>query len=215
MSIMKEIIKYFADLSDEQYSQFAEIGPTYRKWNEQINVVSRKDIDAIYLHHVLHSLAIARWIDFKPGTSVFDLGCGGGFPGIPLAILFPETAFHLLDARAKKIKVVNAVVDTLGLANVTASHGRAEAHKTQYDFVISRAVAPLEKLWSWSRPLLRGNGFNQRPNGLITLKGGDLHEEMSQVPVNVEMQMVSLSHFFDEDYFETKKLLHLHSKKKK
>lgn len=212
---MKEIIKYFTDLSDEQYAQFSAIESIYREWNEQINVVSRKDIDAIYLHHVLHSLSIAKWLDFKAGTSVFDLGCGGGFPGIPLAILFPETTFHLLDARAKKIKVVQAVVDTLALDNVTASHGRAEEHKTQYDFVISRAVAPLDKLWSWSRPLIRGNGFNERPNGLITLKGGDLHEEMSQVPVNVEMQMVSLSHFFEEDYFETKKLLHLHPKKKK
>lgn len=212
---MKEVIKYFADLTDEQYAQFTALEAVYREWNEQINVVSRKDIDAIYLHHVLHSLSIAKWIDFKSGTTVFDLGCGGGFPGIPLAIFYPETTFHLLDARAKKIKVVNAVVEAIGLGNVTTSHGRAEDHRTQYDFVISRAVAPLERLWSWSRPLIKGKGFNDRPNGLITLKGGDLHEEMSQVPINVEMHMVSLSHYFEEEYFETKKLLHLHPKGKK
>lgn len=209
---MKIILKYFPDLSDRQYEQFDQLSSLYEEWNEQINVISRKDISSIYMHHVLHSLAIAKWTVFVPDTRIFDLGTGGGFPGIPLAIMFPDVHFHLLDARAKKIKVVNAVVEALGLDNIKASHGRAEEHNGQYDFIVTRAVAPLPKLWQWSRSKISGRHVNLRPNGLIALKGGDLAEEMSELPPKVNIFTQRISEFFEEDYFEGKQLLHLAKK---
>lgn len=206
---MKVILKYFPDLSDRQYEQFQALEGLYADWNSKINVISRKDMDAFYVHHVLHSLAIAKWTHFAPATNVLDLGTGGGFPGIPLAILFPDVNFHLIDARAKKIKVVEAVAEELGLTNLTASHGRVEEHKGQYHFVVTRAVAPIDKLWTWSRRLIKGKQFNPQRNGIIALKGGDLHEELSELPLKMVVQLVSISDFFEEEFFETKKLVHV------
>lgn len=210
---MNYIIKYFQDLTDQQYQQFEELDRLYRFWNDKINVISRKDIDSLYLHHVLHSLSIAKWISLKPGSRIFDLGSGGGFPGIPLAILYPDVNFHLLDARAKKIKVIRAIVDELALYNIKATHGRAEEHKGQYDFVVSRAVAPLDKLWTWTRNKISGSHHNERPNGLIALKGGDLNQEMSEIEGNVNIYRQEISEYFEEDYFRDKYLLHLVKKR--
>lgn len=209
---MNIILKYFPDLSDEQYKQLSSLKELYKSWNDQINVISRKDIDELDLHHVLHSLSISKYVDFKPGTVVFDLGTGGGFPGIPLAILYPDVNFHLMDARAKKIKVVLAIAEEIGLQNLTAAHGRAEEHKKQYDFIVSRAVAPLAKLWNWSRDKIKGNGFNDVPNGLITLKGGDLNLEMSELPLKVDIYKRHITEWFEEAYFEEKQLIHLSKK---
>ena len=210
---MKIILKHFPDLTDEQYQQLTDLEEVYREWNSRINVISRKDIDSIYLHHVLHSLAIAKYVGFAPNSRIFDLGTGGGFPGIPLAIVYPDVRFHLLDARAKKIKVVEEVVERLGLRNVTASHGRAEEHRGQYDFIVTRAVAPLARLWEWSHNKISGRHHSHLPNGLIALKGGELAEEMSELPINVDIYSQDISAYFDEDYFETKKIIHLVKKK--
>ena len=176
--------KYFDDFTAEQMHQFQLLEPLYKEWNEKINVISRKDTDQIYLHHVLHSLSIAVIADFTPGTTVIDIGCGGGFPGVPLAIFFPDVKFLLVDSIAKKLKVVDAVCEAANIKNITTQHTRAEEIKNRkFDFAVSRAVAPLKDLWQWSAPLLKKRAADEThaiANGLICLKGGDLHQEISE-----------------------------------
>jgi len=200
---MDILLKYFDDFTATQQQQFAALKPLYTEWNEKINVISRKDIDHFYEHHVLHSLAIATQFEFKPGTQILDLGCGGGFPGIPLAIFFPDTHFHLVDSINKKLKVVNAVAEAIGITNVTTQHTRAEDIKDRkFDAVTSRAVAPLKDLWRWSRPLLK-RGCN--PGGLICLKGGDLAAEI--VESQCKPMIWEIEKLFDESFFKDKFLL--------
>ena len=204
-----EIInKYFDGLSLEQQRQFKALGDLYEDWNAKINVISRKDIDNLYEHHVLHSLGIAKVINFKPGTTVMDLGSGGGFPGIPLAILFPECSFRMIDGTGKKIKVVNAVAEACGLKNVDAQHLRGEDEKGKYDFVVSRAVMPLPNMMKIVRKNISTKHQNALPNGVFCLKGGDLTEELKPY-INV-VEEITLDTFFDEDWFkEEKKLIYL------
>ena len=204
---MDLITKYFPHLTEEQRSQFAELDPLYRDWNAKINVISRKDIDALYEHHVLHSLGIAQMIRFKPGTKILDFGTGGGFPGVPLAILFPECAFLLVDSIGKKVKVAGAVAESLGLRNVRVLHGRGEEIKEQFDFVVSRAVMQLQELVGFTKQLVHGTQRNGMPNGLICLKGGELQAELRPFKRIVEVQ--ELYPTFDEEYFKTKKVVYL------
>jgi 16S rRNA methyltransferase gidB len=204
---MDLITKYFPHLTEEQRRQFAELDPLYRDWNAKINVISRKDIDALYEHHVLHSLGIAQMIRFKPGTKILDFGTGGGFPGIPLAILFPECAFLLVDSIGKKVKVAGAVAESLGLKNVRVLHGRGEEIKEQFDFVVSRAVMQLQELVGFTKQLVHGTQRNGMPNGLICLKGGELQAELRPFKRIVEVQ--ELYPTFDEEYFKTKKVVYL------
>lgn len=204
---MDLITKYFPHLTEEQRSQFAELDPLYREWNAKINVISRKDIDALYEHHVLHSLGIAQMIRFKPGTKILDFGTGGGFPGIPLAILFPECAFLLVDSIGKKVKVAGAVAESLGLKNVRVLHGRGEEIKEQFDFVVSRAVMQLQELVSFTKQLVHHTQRNGMPNGLICLKGGELQAELRPFKRIVEVQ--ELYPTFEEEYFKTKKVVYL------
>jgi 16S rRNA (guanine527-N7)-methyltransferase len=206
---MEILLKYFDDFTAGQQTQLAALKPLYAEWNEKINVISRKDMDHFYEHHVLHSLAIATQFQFKPGTQILDLGCGGGFPGIPLAIFFPDTHFHLVDSINKKLKVVNAVAEAIGLTNVTTQHTRAEDIKdspqgpaAKFDVVVSRAVAPLKDLWRWSKPLLK-KGAN--PGGLICLKGGDLTAEIYES--NCKPQVWEIEKLFHEPFFKDKFLL--------
>ena len=203
------IEKYFSDFTPKQTAQFAGLEELYKDWNSKINVVSRKDIESIYLHHVLHSLSIAAMANFEPGTEVIDIGCGGGFPGIPLAIFFPEVKFHLVDSIAKKLKVVEAVAEGVGLTNVTTQHCRAEEIKNRkFDVVISRAVAPLKDLWYWSKPILnKRTANNKQPYGLICLKGGDLAQEIFES--NCKPHIWEVTKVFNEDYFENKFLLNV------
>ena len=203
---MEIILKYFSDFTDKQHCQLKQLGPLYKDWNEKINLISRKDIESIYEKHILHSLSIAAVFEFTPGMQIMDLGTGGGFPGIPLAIYFPETHFHLVDSIGKKIKVVDDVCSSLGLKNVTTQKIRAEELKNQkYDFVVSRAVAPLKDLWKWSRPLFRVK--NNVNSGLICLKGGDLAKEIAES--NKTPRVYDLSEMFNESYFQEKYLLHI------
>ena len=204
---MDLITKYFPHLTEEQRSQFAELDPLYREWNAKINVISRKDIDALYEHHVLHSLGIAQMIRFKPGTKILDFGTGGGFPGVPLAILFPECAFLLVDSIGKKVKVAGAVAESLGLKNVRVLHGRGEEIKEQFDFVVSRAVMQLQELVGFTKQLVHGTQRNGMPNGLICLKGGELQAELRPFKRIVEVQ--ELYPTFEEEYFKTKKVVYL------
>ncbi len=202
---------YFDDFSETQVQQFTALDELYREWNAQINVISRKDIDSIYLHHVLHSLSIAAIADFQPGTQVIDIGCGGGFPGVPLAIFFPKVKFHLVDSIAKKLKVVEAVCQGAGIQNITIQHTRAEDIKNRkFDFAISRAVAPLKDLWKWSAPLLRrgttGDETHAIANGLICLKGGDLAQEIFES--GLRPKMMPIHKIFPEAYFEEKFIIH-------
>ncbi|WP_220392930.1 16S rRNA (guanine(527)-N(7))-methyltransferase RsmG [Chitinophaga lutea] len=200
---MEIVLKYFADFTPRQLDQFRTLAPLYKDWNEKINVISRKDIDALYEKHVLHSLAIAAVADLTPGMQVIDLGTGGGFPGIPLAIFFPEVQFHLVDSIGKKIKVVEAVAEGLNLTNVTTAHSRVEDVKNRkFDLVVSRAVAPLKDLWSWSKPLLRKNPPADRPSGLICLKGGDLAQEISES--GCRPRLVNIYKLFPEEFFQEK-----------
>ncbi|WP_198673962.1 16S rRNA (guanine(527)-N(7))-methyltransferase RsmG [Chitinophaga alhagiae] len=197
---MEIVLKYFADFTPRQLDQFRSLAPLYREWNDKINVISRKDIDALYEKHVLHSLAIAAVADLTPGLQVLDLGTGGGFPGIPLAIFFPEAHFHLVDSIGKKIKVVEAVAEGLNLSNVTTAHARVEDIKNRkFDLVVSRAVAPLKDLWGWSKPLLKKNPPADRPSGLICLKGGDLAQEISESACRP--QLVNIHKLFPEAFF--------------
>lgn len=215
---MQKIKKYFPNLTEAQYEQLAQLPALYREWNDQINVISRKDIENIEAHHILHSLAIARLIKFKPGCRILDLGTGGGFPGIPLAIRFPEVQFHLIDARGKKIKVINAIVEELGLKNVKAEHIRVEdliPKKTknkealQYDFVVTRAVAKLDQLVRWSMRLIHENDQHALPNGLIAMKGGDLKKEVRTVPKGNYSEVTKISKLLPEEYFEEKSLVYV------
>ena len=202
------IIKhYFPSITEQQEAQFEQLFPLYSEWNEMINVISRKDIDNLMLHHVLHSLAIAKFIEFKPGTEVLDVGTGGGFPGIPLAILFPEVNFHLVDSIGKKIKVVQGVADSLGLKNVTATHGRAEDVEGEFEFVISRAVTRLLPFFGWVKKKISPNSYHDLKNGLLCLKGGDLMEELKEL--ERKHKVFHLSKHFKEEFFETKKLVHV------
>lgn len=204
---MDIINKYFPNLTDTQKEQFAALDALYRDWNSKINVISRKDIDNLYEHHILHSLAIAELIRFKPGTNIMDLGTGGGFPGIPLAIMFPETKFHLVDSIGKKIRVCEEVKKAIGLQNVTTQWCRAEEVKQQFHFVVSRAVMPLPDLVKIVRKHICREQMNALPNGLICLKGGELAEEAK--PFGKAAQITNLSEYFDEEFFQTKKLVYL------
>jgi len=208
---LKEILKYFPDLTEDQKEKFSQLKELYKDWNLKINVVSRKDIDEIYLRHVLHSLGIAKIQQFKPGSTVMDVGTGGGFPGIPLAILFPETQFHLVDSIGKKIKVVNEVKEGLGLENVKSSNCRVEEIDEQYDFIVSRAVAQMETFVRWVRGKVKKKSVHELKNGILYLKGGDLTEELALYKT---AKIYNLSDFFEEDFYETKKVVHLPMKYK-
>lgn len=201
------IFGYFPKLTDSQKQQFEALDTCYREWNAQINVISRKDIDSLYLRHVLHSLAIAKYLEFQPGESILDVGTGGGFPGIPLAILFPETDFLLVDSIGKKIKVVNEVASSLGLKNVSAQHARAEAIEGKFNFVVSRAVTQLKDFYPWVRNKIKKESINSVPNGILYLKGGDLRQEIKESGLKPEL--IAISDFFSEEFFDTKFILHI------
>ena len=203
---MDIIQKYFKNLTETQIAQFSKLQELYQDWNLKINVVSRKDIDELYLRHVLHSLGIAKVIAFKNGSKVLDVGTGGGFPGIPLAILFPETQFHLVDSIGKKIKVVDEVVAGLGLTNVKTTNGRVEEVKDTYDFIVSRAVAQMETFVGWTKGRIAKKQNHDLKNGILYLKGGDLTEELQKY---TSATIYDLPTYFDEDFFETKKVVHL------
>ncbi|MFN2456596.1 MAG: 16S rRNA (guanine(527)-N(7))-methyltransferase RsmG [Chitinophagaceae bacterium] len=212
---MDILLKYFSDFTDKQIQQYEALDKLYKEWNEKINVISRKDIDSLYEKHVLHSLSIAAVFDFPAGTQIIDIGTGGGFPGVPLAIYFPEVKFHLVDSIGKKLKVVKDVVNELDLENVTTQHIRAEEiKKLKFDFAISRAVAHLKDLWKWSRPLLKTSnifvegweGVTVIKPGLICLKGGDLSKEIAESETNPHL--IEINHLFQEKYFKAKYLLY-------
>ncbi len=204
---MDIILKYFPNLSEVQQQQFAALYDLYTDWNSKINVISRKDITNLYEHHVLHSLGIAKVMQFRPETIVMDLGTGGGFPGIPLAILFPETHFHLVDSIGKKVKVATEIANAIGLKNVTTRHCRAEEEKQLFDFVVSRAVMPLTDLLKIIRKNIKKEQHNALPNGLICLKGGELEREV--MPVKHQTLMYDLKDYFEEEFFETKKVVYV------
>jgi len=201
----KIISKYFEKLTTEQQNQFETLGSLYEDWNAKINVISRKDIDNLYEHHILHSLGIAKVINFKPGTTIMDLGTGGGFPGIPLAIFFPETKFHLIDSIGKKIRVATEISQSIGLKYVTFAHERAEEEKGKFDYVVSRAVMPMEDLVKLSRKNISKKQQNALPNGIICLKGGELEREITRL--KDRSILWNLSDYFKEPYFETKKVV--------
>ena len=205
---MEELLRHFPDLTDEQIAQFEELLPLYKEWNEKINVISRKDMDNFYERHVLHSLAIAKVMKFKPKTKVLDVGTGGGFPGIPLAILFPKTQFHLVDSIGKKIKVVNEVAQALDLQNVEGTHARAEELKSEYDFVVSRAVTRLVKFYPWVKRKFTKRSSHKLKNGILYLKGGDLLEEMQESRLK-KIATHKLSDHFESEFFETKKVIYV------
>lgn len=196
------------DMPKQQLNQLLSLQELYVDWNQKINVVSRKDMDSFMIHHVLHSLAITKYIRFQSGSRVLDLGTGGGFPGIPLAIFFPEVHFHLVDSIGKKIKVVGGVKEALGLNNITTQHARVEEVKGQFDFVVSRAVAPLSELLTWTRGKYSGEQRNALPNGLICLKGGDLKEEIKQVRSQFIVEEYNIANDFKDPFFETKKVVY-------
>lgn len=204
---MEEILKYFTYLTDKQKQQFAALFDLYKDWNEKINVISRKDIDNLYLHHVLHSLAIAKAVSFRPGTRILDFGTGGGFPGIPLAILFPETQFKMIDGTGKKIRVVNEVATAIGLENVEAVHLRGEEEKGKYDFVVSRAVMPLPDLMKIVKKNVGKEQRNSLPNGVICLKGGNVEGEMR--PFKKIAEATEITNWFDEDWFKEKFVIYV------
>jgi len=203
---MYEILRYFPDLTEIQKEQFQKLDFLYHDWNEKINVISRKDIDSLYTKHVLHSLGIAKIMNFEPGSYVLDVGTGGGFPGIPLAILFPETRFYLIDVIAKKIRVVQGVVDALGLKNVKAEQIRAENVKGDFDFIVSRAVTNMPDFVSWVKTKIKKQHKHELKNGILYLKGGDLTEELKDFP---KATQYDLANFFEDEFFETKKVVHL------
>jgi 16S rRNA (guanine527-N7)-methyltransferase len=201
--------KYFSDFTERQYEQLAALKDRYAQWNEKINVISRKDMDHFYEHHVLHSLAIAAIFQFEKGSEIMDLGTGGGFPGLPLAILFPETKFHLVDSINKKLKVASSIGEEIGLKNLTVQHSRAEdIRNIKFDAVVSRAVAPLKDLWWWSKPLIRKNASVKGvPNGLVCLKGGDLAQEISES--GCKPRLWEIESLFSEGYFREKYMLYV------
>jgi 16S rRNA (guanine527-N7)-methyltransferase len=206
---LEVILRYFSGFSDKQLRQLGMLWELYSDWNAKINVISRKDIDKLYERHVLHSLSIAAWMEFAPGMEVIDIGTGGGFPGIPLAIFFPEVRFHLVDSVGKKLKVVEAVVEATGLRNITVQHTRAESIRGRsFDFAVSRAVAPLKDLWAWSRPLLRNDRkMADFKNGLVCLKGGDLSQEISESRLRPHVK--EIHSLFPEPAFEGKYLVYV------
>ncbi len=206
---MELILKYFPDLSQEQIEQFKALEGLYTDWNQKINVISRKDIDQLYLRHVLHSLVIAKYITFKPEAKILDLGTGGGFPGIPLAILFPEVKFTLIDGTKKKILVVKEVAEALGLTNVDAQQMRAEELKAKFDFVVTRAVAKLAKLLPWSRRLIDSKQQHAIPNGLIALKGGDIKSEIDELSNREYIETIAINDYFQEAVFEEKYVVYV------
>ena len=199
------ILKYFPEITDEQKQQFEKLEKLYTEWNEKINVISRKDMDGLYEKHILHSLGIAKVMPFADGTKVLDIGTGGGFPGIPLAILFPEVSFTLIDSIGKKIKVVEAVSEGLGLKNVTAVHGRAEKLKDKFHFVVSRAVTQMPEFLRWLKGKFEKEQFNEKHNGVLYLKGGDLAEELA----GLRCEIFQLKNYFEEEFFDTKKVVYL------
>ncbi len=203
------ITNYFPDLSPVQIEQFSKLEDLYKDWNLKINVVSRKDIDELYLRHVLHSLAIAKFIEFKPGSKILDVGTGGGFPGIPLAIMFPQVQFTLVDSIGKKIKVVEEVVEGLGLTNVVSKHQRVEEEKEQFDFVVSRAVAAMPTFMRWIKGRISKKSNHHIRNGVLYLKGGDLEEELKDYTT---IEIYDLKDFYTEEFFDTKKLVYLPKK---
>lgn len=204
---MELIEKYFPEIDSRQHGQYSALFDLYKEWNAKINVISRKDIDELYLHHVLHSLGIAKFIKFKDGTTVMDLGTGGGFPGIPLAIKYPNVHFHLVDSIGKKIKVASAIAESIGLENVTFSHSRGQEEKGTYDFVVSRAVMPLKELVNIVRKNISQKSINSIPNGLICLKGGELEHEI--MPFKNICTVENLSEYFNEEFFDTKKVVYV------
>jgi len=200
------IFKYFPDLTEKQITQFSKLETLYKEWNAKVNVISRKDIDELYLKHVLHSLGIAKIQPFKANSKILDVGTGGGFPGIPLAILFPETTFLLVDSIGKKIKVVNEIAQAIGLENLTATHMRAEKVKDEFDFVVSRAVTAMPDFVKWVKKKCQKKQNHELKNGILYLKGGDLTEELKDFP---NCTLYNLTDEFEEDFFETKKVVHL------
>jgi 16S rRNA (guanine527-N7)-methyltransferase len=204
---MKTIEKYFPDLTDIQRKQLTDLEALYKFWNEQINVISRKDTENFYERHVLHSMGIAKIMAFKDGTTILDIGTGGGFPGIPLAILFPNCHFTLIDSVGKKIKVVNEVAESLGLTNVIGIHGRAESLKDKFDFIVSRAVTAMPAFLYWTRGKFNKKSNNSLPNGILYLKGGDLKEELK--PLKQKHKITPLNKYFNEEFFETKKVVYV------
>ena len=212
---MDIILKYFSEFTEKQLPQFQALGELYKEWNTKINVISRKDIDSLYEKHVLHSLSIAVAFDFPAGAEIIDIGTGGGFPGVPLAIFFPDVKFHLVDSIGKKLKIIEAVKEEIGLVNVTTQHTRAEdIRDRKFDFVVSRAVAPLKELWQWSEPLLKNSVFKiqsdkggvELRSGLICLKGGDLKQEI--VESGLRPKKIEVSDIFEEEFFKEKYLLY-------
>lgn len=206
LQYLEQLTHYFPDLQPAQIKKFSHLGDLYADWNSKINVISRKDIDALYEKHVLHSLGIAKVLSFKKGSRILDVGTGGGFPGIPLAILFPEVDFYLIDAIGKKIKVVQAVIDALGLRNVEARHQRAQGFKQPVDFVVSRAVTRMEDFVPWVQKNVKNKGHHRLNNGILYLKGGDLTQELAPFSAAT---IFSLSDYFSEEFFSTKKVVHL------
>jgi len=210
---VEQIFNFFPKLSAQQQEKFAALKPLYEEWNAQINVISRKDMAHFYEKHVLHSLAIANYIQFKPGTQVLDIGTGGGFPGIPLAIRFPQVQFMLIDGTGKKIKVVKAVADSLKLTNVEAQHIRAEQLNQSFDFVVSRAVTGLEGFMQWTHNKVHRNEINSKKNGVLYLKGGEMDEELLALKKQYHVKITDLSAYFPGEFFETKKLVHLYPRR--
>ena len=204
---MEPITRYFPELDEAQRRRFEALGALYADWNAKINVISRRDIDNLYIHHVLHSLSIEKMIRFRPGSEVMDVGTGGGFPGIPLAILFPEVSFHLVDSVGKKIRVAQAVADALELQNVTTCHERVEDERRRFDFVVSRAVMPLRNLAAVVRKNIREEQQNALPNGLICLKGGELQHEVA--PFRKQAVRLDIDAYFREPYFKTKQIVYI------
>lgn len=207
MSEMDRILHYFPNLTERQKAQLEALGPLYHDWNAKINVISRKDIDNLYEHHVLHSLGIAEIINFRPGTEVMDLGTGGGFPGIPLAILFPEVHFHLVDSTGKKVRVAGEVARSIGLENITTAHERVEEEPGRFDFVVCRAVTLLPELVRLVRKNISPRQRNAMPNGILCLKGGELAQELA--PIRHHATVWNLRDYFDEEYFRTKRVVHV------
>ncbi|TAH42217.1 MAG: 16S rRNA (guanine(527)-N(7))-methyltransferase RsmG [Bacteroidetes bacterium] len=207
MNDISVLEKYFPELSALQKEQFKKLSVLYADWNQKINVISRKDMENLYVHHVLHSLGIAKVIQFEKGTRILDAGTGGGFPGIPLAILFPECTFHLVDSVGKKITVVKAIAEELGLTNLSAEKVRVEEIKDKFDFVVSRAVTSLKEMYSWTNKLIQPGGKNTLQNGMLFLKGGDLHQEIRELSRKV--LTFDLNDFFKEEFFETKRVIYI------